>query len=148
MLEVELHGAEDLRAADSNGLSDPYASMSIQTPDGPRQKQKTEVASATLSPVWETNTFRFGLPSDATGLRVVLKDADEVRSTPLTNGGDHSFGSRFRPLRNRPPVFWCHFPESWRQDGENSEKTAKKRAKMGEIWPKKKSAGRRPILDG
>ena len=79
MLEVELHGAEDLRAADSNGLSDPYASMSIQTPDGPRQKQKTEVANATLSPVWETNTFRFGLPSDATGLRVVLKDADEVQ---------------------------------------------------------------------
>ena len=28
-----------------------------------------------------------------------------VRITPLKNGGDHSFGSRFGPLRNRPPVF-------------------------------------------
>ena len=63
-------------------------------------------------------------------------------------GGDHSFGSRFRPLRNRPPVFWCHFLESWLQDGENREKTRKNGAKMGEIWPNKKSAGRRPILDG
>ena len=33
-------------------------------------------------------------------------------------------------------------------DGENSEKMAKKRAKMGEIWPKKKRAGRRSILEG
>ena len=74
--------------------------------------------------------------------------ADEVRSTPLKNGGDHSFGSRFGPLRNRPPVLWCHFLESWLQDGENREKTRKNGAKMGEIWPKKKSAGRRPILDG
>ena len=31
--------------------------------------------------------------------------------------------------------------DSWRQDGENSEKTAKSGAKMGEIWPKKRSAG-------
>ena len=68
--------------------------------------------------------------------------------TPLKNGGDHSFGSRFRPLRNRPPVFWCHFLEFWCRDGENSEKTEKKRAKMGEIWPNKKSACRRPICDG
>eukprot|EP01045_Picozoa_sp_COSAG04_P008522 COSAG04_NODE_474_length_13783_cov_18.185691_1_plen_633_part_10 len=48
------------------------------------------------------------------------RDADDaVRSTALKNGGDHSFGSRFRPLRNHPPVFWCHFLESWLQDGEN-----------------------------
>ena len=50
-------------------------------------------------------------------------------------------------VTERPPVFWCHFLESWRQDGENSEKMAKKRAKMGEIWPKKKSAGRRSIIE-
>ena len=54
-----------------------------------------------------------------------------VRLTPLKNGGDHSFGGRFGPLRNRPTVFWCHFLESWRQDGENREKTAKKRGKNG-----------------
>ena len=27
-----------------------------------------------------------------------------VRPTPLKNGGDHSFGGRFGPLRNRPPI--------------------------------------------
>ena len=63
-------------------------------------------------------------------------------------GGDHSFLGRFRPLRNRPSVFWCHFLESWRQDGENREKTRKNGAKMGEIWPKKKSAGCPSIIEG
>ena len=38
--------------------------------------------------------------------------ADNVRLTPLKNGGDHSFGRRFGPLRHRPPVFWCHFLDS------------------------------------
>ena len=71
-----------------------------------------------------------------------------VRLAPLKNGGDHSFGGRFGPLRNRPPVFWRLFLDSWRQDGENSEKTGKKASKMGEIQPSKKSAGRRPIRDG
>ena len=62
-------------------------------------------------------------------------------TAPLKNGGDHSFGRRFGPSRNRPPVFWYHFLESWRQDGENSEKTRKNGAKMGEKWPNKKSVG-------
>ena len=35
-----------------------------------------------------------------------------VRITPLKNGGDHSFGGRFGPLRNRPRVFWRRFLDS------------------------------------
>ena len=35
-----------------------------------------------------------------------------VRPTPLKNGGDHSFGGRFGPLRNRPRVFWRRFLDS------------------------------------
>ena len=54
-----------------------------------------------------------------------------VRLTPLKNGGDHSCCGRFGPLRNRPPVFWCHFLESWRQDKENSEKNGEKTSKNG-----------------
>ena len=50
-LHVTLHGAKDLRSCDANGLSDPYASMTIHTPAGPQQKQKTEVCKRTLSPV-------------------------------------------------------------------------------------------------
>ena len=61
---------------------------------------------------------------------------------------DHSCCGRFGPLRNRPPVFWCHVLESWLQDGENREKTRKNGAKMGEIWPKKKSAGCPSIIEG
>ena len=74
-----------------------------------------------------------------------LSDAVPIHQESV--GGHHPFGGRFRPLRNRPPVFWCHFLESWRQDGENREKTRKNGAKMGEIWPKKKSAGRRSIIE-
>ena len=36
---------------------------------------------------------------------------------PLKNGGDHSFGDRFRPLWNRTPAFWRISPDSWRRDG-------------------------------
>ena len=43
------------------------------------------------------------------------------------NGSDQSLLRRFRPLRNRPTVFWCHVPGSWRRDGENSKRTEKKR---------------------
>ena len=64
-----------------------------------------------------------------------MEQSAMVRLTPLKNGGDHSFGGRFGPLRNRPPVFWRHFLDSWRQDGENSEKMEKKASKMGEIQP-------------
>ena len=35
-----------------------------------------------------------------------------VRSTALKNGCDHSFGSRFGPLRNRRPVLWCRLLDS------------------------------------
>ena len=71
-----------------------------------------------------------------------------VRLIPLKNGGDHSCCDRFGPLRNRPTAFWCRLLDSWRRDGENSEKTEKKASKMGEIQPSKKSADRRPIVDG
>ena len=69
----------------------------------------------------------------------------EVRITPLKNGSDHSFGSRFGLLRNRSPVVWCHFLDFWRQDGENSEK----RRKNEQNWARYSHLKRvRRILDG
>ena len=59
-------------------------------------------------------------------LRRDVDAVEAVRPTPLKNGGDHSFGARFGPLRNRPLVFRCRLPDSWRQDGENSERMAEK----------------------
>ena len=98
--------------------------------------------------------YGVGIPAAATAV-FVLQLAPQSTAVSLivpihqeSVGGDHSFLGRFRPLRNRPPVFWCHFLESWRQDGENRERTRKNGAKMGEIWPKKKSAGRRSIIEG
>jgi hypothetical protein len=76
-LRVVLHDAEGLRACDSNGQSDPYASMTIHTPEGPQQKQKTEVCKGTLAPVWES-THTFDLPVNATSLKIVLKDYDDI----------------------------------------------------------------------
>ena len=102
--------------------------------------------STSLAPTWQISLAReaFNAVFFVTTIIMLMN----VRPTFIKNGGDHSFGSRFRPLRNRSPAFWCHFLESWLQDGENREKTRKNGAKMGEIWPNKKSAGRRPIVDG
>ena len=47
------------------------------------------------------------------------------------------FARRFSTVSDRLSGSWCRFPESWRQDGANGEKTGKKREKMGEKWPKK-----------
>jgi hypothetical protein len=84
-LHVVLHGAEGLRACDSNGLSDPYASLTIHTPTGTQQKQKTEVCKGTLSPEWESS-YQFELPTHATSLRIVLKDYDDISVGGVTLG--------------------------------------------------------------
>ena len=65
----------------------------------------------------------------------------EVRSTALMNGSDQSLLRRFRPLRNRPTVFWCHVPGSWRRDGENGKRTEKKARRVAEEQPSKPRAG-------
>ena len=72
-----------------------------------------------------------------------------ISASRAPHGTAHSSKERRRPLFWRPfwtvtepaPCLLVPLLDSWRQDGENSEKTAKKRAKMGEIQPSKKSAG-------
>ena len=85
VLRVVLHDAEGLRACDSNGRSDPYVSMTIHTPEGPQQKQKTGVCKGTLAPVWES-THTFDLPANATSLKIVLKDYDDISVGGVTLG--------------------------------------------------------------
>ena len=70
---------------------------------------------------------RYGLHRP--GLRVPAP-----RNINVNLGG---FARRFSTVSDRFSGSWCRFPESWGQDGENGEKTAKERAKMGEKWPKK-----------
>ena len=47
------------------------------------------------------------------------------------------FTRRFSTVTDRFSGSWCRLPESRWKDGGNGEKTGKKRAKMGEKWPKK-----------
>ena len=52
------------------------------------------------------------------------------------NGLGPPFIDRFAAVSDRLSESWCRFLESWGQDGEDGEKTGKKRRKMGEKWPK------------
>ena len=52
------------------------------------------------------------------------------------NGFGPPFPGRFATVSDRLSGSWCRFLESWGQDGEDGEKTGKKRRKMGEKWPK------------
>ena len=52
------------------------------------------------------------------------------------NGFGPPFRGRFATVSDRFSGSWCRFLESWGQDGEDGEKTGKKRRKMGEKWPK------------
>ena len=47
------------------------------------------------------------------------------------------FTRRFSTVSDRFSGSWRPFPESCGKDGANGEKTGKKRAKLGEKWPKK-----------
>ena len=58
-LSITVISATELAAADSNGLSDPYVSLTIQdssgTTGGSHLSKKTNVMKKTLNPVWNEN---------------------------------------------------------------------------------------------
>lgn len=54
-LTVHIHSASDLRAADSNGLSDPFVRVTAG-----RKRLKTRVLNRTLNPVWDQRLEFFG----------------------------------------------------------------------------------------
>ena len=72
-LEIVLEGATDLISADANGLSDPYARISLGD-----VRHKSKVAKRTLSPVWgETFAFKGTLRElTAKRMRVEIFDHD------------------------------------------------------------------------
>lgn len=84
--EVTVYQAIGLRAADPDGLSDPYCSLKHHTfmlpahPDkDPRiiQKQKTSMVPKTLNPFWGTkHVFRFVTRDDV--LEIVCNDKDPL----------------------------------------------------------------------
>ena len=72
-----------------------------------------------------------------------------VVPTPRNNDTQMAvFTRRFSTVSDRFSGSWCRFPEPWGQDGENGEKTGKKRAKMGEKWSKKSGGRWQSLLCG
>ena len=88
VLRIILHSAEGLRAADTNGFSDPYVAVSWW-----KQMKKplwsTRAVDKTLNPVWEETAFVL-IPSDAidTGEKLCLQvyDADKYNSDDSVSG--------------------------------------------------------------
>jgi hypothetical protein len=57
-LKFTIHGAQELIAADANGLSDPYVKVAFRAGVQTRQEAQTQVIQGTLNPNWEEN-FNF-----------------------------------------------------------------------------------------
>lgn len=73
MLSITIHAAKDVRSADPNGFSDPYALVFV----GKNKPKKTKIVKKNLSPVWE-ETFEFPLTRNDKTLQVQVWDWDQV----------------------------------------------------------------------
>ena len=74
-LRVHLHGATGLRAADKNGLSDPYVKLSAAG-----QSVQSKILSRTLDPIWDQELELMG-PGAAfrkEGLSLEVFDSDKL----------------------------------------------------------------------
>jgi len=87
-LTITIHGARNLLAKDSNGLSDPYALITFG-----KMEYKTRVIQCTLNPVWEeTRTFTLYQVESAhpNVIHVLLFDDDTIQHTPLTRSSNRA----------------------------------------------------------
>ena len=78
VLEVHVQCADGLRAADSNGKSDPYAKVSVGTKDV--HKRQTKVVPKSLDPRWDERLLFPGALAElqATTLVIKVRDKDKV----------------------------------------------------------------------
>ena len=83
----------------------------------------------------------------ALGLATATRQLAGLAAITVEGLPKREYNSVYLPTLTQPGASGLLVPlsgeDSWRQDGENRERMAKKRAKMGEIWPKKKRAGGR-----
>ncbi|XP_026666615.1 protein unc-13 homolog 4B isoform X1 [Ceratina calcarata] len=126
-LNVEVIEAKELVSKDSNGKSDPFCALYLES--APTRRYNTAVKTATLSPVWEEH---FELPledsendvlflevwdfdaaetvpekmnkvKDVKGVRGLVKLAKEIAVTATTGSHDNEFIGRCRiPLKDIP----------------------------------------------
>jgi len=71
VLEVQVVRARTLLAMDSNGMSDPYAVVSLRG-----QKHVTKTVLETLNPMWNSEVYRFHITDPSAVLHVQLWDRD------------------------------------------------------------------------
>merc|ERR1719162_2641701 len=78
VLEVHVQCADGLRAADSNGKSDPYAKVSVGKKDV--HKRQTKVVPKSLDPRWDERLLFPGTLAElqATTLVIKVRDKDRV----------------------------------------------------------------------
>ncbi|XP_076293946.1 C2 and C2B_Munc13-like domain-containing protein staccato isoform X2 [Lasioglossum baleicum] len=126
-LNVEVIEAKELASKDSNGKSDPFCALYLES--APTRRYNTAVKTSTLSPVWEEH---FELPlddpendvlflevwdfdaaetvpekmskmKDVKGVRGLVKLAKEIAVTATTGSHDNEFIGRCRiPLKDIP----------------------------------------------
>jgi Ca2+-dependent lipid-binding protein len=71
VLEVQVVRARNLLAMDSNGLSDPYAHVTVRG-----AKHTTQTKFMTLNPMWKNELFKFHITDPSAVLHVELWDRD------------------------------------------------------------------------
>lgn len=87
IIMINLLCAEDLIAADSNGLSDPYAILTLEN-----DQRASSVVNKSLNPTWRER-FRWLIKDPSTAvLRLELFDEDATALDMLTFSGDDPLG--------------------------------------------------------
>ena len=79
VLEVHVQCADGLRAADSNGTSDPYAKVSVGTKDV--HKRQTKVVPKSLDPRWDERLLFPGTLADFIEETLTIKVRDKDKGS-------------------------------------------------------------------
>ncbi|CAG7787159.1 unnamed protein product [Allacma fusca] len=116
MFRVEINSCKDLKAADMNGLSDPYVKLTIVPPEQyPKVNKKTKVKEKTLCPVFE-ETFSIPLTPEQMVSHGVLnfsvKDYDRMSKNDFLGEAYLSLESTrlFQQLRSASTVKLTDLP--------------------------------------
>lgn len=82
VVEVHIVEARDLKAADSNGTSDPFVRVTFQGINSDNKKiHKTSVIKKTIAPVWDNE--KFCVPLNGLAIKLSIIDKNLITDTPI-----------------------------------------------------------------